>query len=955
MDIIENEIAIYEENKTHFEALSRFSKPLNHNFTDFVHLICKVKNVRKHGKLLHFCDTISNGKINKKRNVLFYKYHILNHNKESVNEIHNYKNDDDKNDVLNFCIIENKFNEESLSTEKNVQLVISKDFYIDEEKFNLFGTYLLKKVNSENKDNSEITLGKEFLEYSVHLSKNFYANLKKCEDEETCTNNDIFIKDNPMDDIENPPLLLMNEYIKYEIVRKIIKTDTLVYIIGLPVLTNTNEKSILVFSSYLLKVNDEFFNVNELFKLFEGGFFSMLMLCRSLRVKKSYIQELYNSNEDKKRKCIRNIVYKNKNYKSICNQKMNNFEIFIIKIIDIIPKLFEIRPSEFNYTTEMNCYKRMHKIILCDLNMNNSNEHLLVDARRSGNTVEQKKRKKKKKRKKDIISYMNNKKVPQIQWMINHIKVLLESIDKGNSKMSVFKGEDIILHISILVNKYIESNDTFFENYLEYIELLMEKNEKLVSSENVKKIKNNIEILREKNVNLFENSKWNDIQFYNINEFYMNHSTESDIDMGKNCKTLIEEGTNMIYDCASDGTCEDKQILSKQKERKDFTDFLPKLVGGKTIDRTTLTYDYCILDVGGGKGDLGIHISLAFKNVLVIILDINVNSLFSCFIKIFANKIKNVLIMHESILNFDFNKYKINLIVGLHCCGGLTDYTLRKCMEEKIPFLICSCCYTKYRELRKYIFDFNNDIILNEIKNYIYNKNYYPFINYNISNYTEETGETAMRDQNVEDKILEDSDINTDHFNIHNNSKKGISCANCINRTVDISNINTYAEMKSGDTKVNGNDFTWCSSKCLEMNQELVNTGSDGFGEKREDQNDEICESVKNDDDEGDENGKYDEFSMYKKKYDKYGKKIMRRTIPNIYSFVNLLSKLCESENTTISFKCMHFYNNLRFQILQKLSSASKGFGEKGNINLSLHSFPISFSPKNIVLRGTFS
>ncbi|GAB66762.1 hypothetical protein PCYB_101120 [Plasmodium cynomolgi strain B] len=869
MGVTEQEINIYDEKKAHFEALSGFSKSIKQDFKDFVHLICKVKNVRKHGKLLLFCDTISNGKINSKENVLFYRYHVLKYGDVEGDPVRGDESSrctGDNNGSAHFCVVENKFNEEALSEDKNIQLVISKDFYVDENKFDSFRKSLLKEIHTGQKDDKDVRLGSDLFEHSVRLCKEFYANVKKNEDVQTSTEEGIPIKDNATDNMENDPLLLLNEYVKYEILRKVIKTDTLLYIIGLPALTNTNEKSLLVFSAYLLKVNYEFFNINELLKLFEGGFFSMLTVCRSLQMKESDIRQIYNSKEDTKRRFIRNIIYKNKNYESISNQKMNNFEIFILKIIDIIPKLFEIQPSEFNYNMEMNDDKRLHRILLCDLNLNQINDHM-----------------------------------PQIQWMINHIQILLEEIEKGNSKIKMFSGEDIFFYMSTLVNKYIESNDTFFQNYLEFIELFMEKNDQLVSAENTEKVRRSIQLLREKNVNLFENSKWSDAQFYDIKEFYVEKCTKASGDLNKNCKRLDEENTPMNYHRVDGVTFEEKQNIEHEMGRNGNIDCDPKLTDN-TVYENNLTYDYCILDVGGGKGDLGIHISLAFKNILVIILDINVNSLFSCFIKIFANKIKNVLIMHESILNFDFKKYKINLIVGLHCCGGLTDYILKTCMEERIPFLTCSCCYTKYRELRKHIFDFNNDIILNQIKSYIYNREYYAQVGYSIGQYEEDTGEILKREH-------------TDATNAVENAAEG--------STEDPVHLNIQGSPRDGKT----------------------HTVGDGDGDVGD--MDDVVDVG--------ELGEYDDFSIYKKKYDKYGKKIMRRTIPNIYSFVNLLSKLCESENARISFKCMHFYNNLRFQILQKLFSATGSGGEREELNLSLHSFPMSFSPKNIVLKGVFS
>ncbi|SBS86047.1 conserved Plasmodium protein, unknown function [Plasmodium malariae] len=917
INIIENEINIYNEVEARFDILSSLPKNFNYNFKELVHLICKVKNVRKHGKLLFFCDTILKDNEKECKNIVFYKHQILNYNSKddtSKNE-DSYIYSGHNKYGSGFYFIKNTFNENARTRDSNIQLVISKDFYIDEEKFVLYQSYLLNNGHKEYKAENEEMLVKNSLFHSIHLCNQSYSILKELRENAQISTSR---QDNINDDKNNISLILINEYIKHEIISKVIKTDSWIYIIGLPARTNTNEKSILVFSSYLLKVNYEYFNISELLKLFENSYFSTLTVCRSLQVKEDYIHNIY-YDEERKKKYILNIVYKNKDYKSICNQKMNNFEIFIIKIIDIIPKVFTIHPSEFK--CNMNDIQSS-KNLLKYFNIDIFNDHLPNDNKKEEIIIEgqkKNKKKKKKKKKKDIMSYMNNKKVPQIHWMINHIKNLFKEIKKGNLNDPIFCHEDIILWSRHLVNKYIESNSIFFENYLEFLKLFIEKNDKLVNEKNIRKVENNIEVCTKKNVHIFENSSWSNIEFYNIRDLYLDNTTDTQIKENPNCKRSDEENINSNY--FTSDICrvnyDEREYNNLEKEQNNNTYVLDEI--NYNFRQNNLTYDYCVLDVGGGKGDLGIYISLVFKNVLVIILDINVNSLFSCFIKVYTNKIKNVVIMHESILYFDFKKYKIDLIVGLHCCGGLTDYTLKKCINEKIPFLICSCCYTKYSELRKYIFDFKNNIIMNEVNNYIYNKNYYSCMNYITGDHVEDMCAPKYKSYTTTDM---------------ENSYRGIT-------NFDTNNITDH-------TRNNYTDYPFSCSKERDHANLKGNSSTKGTYNCYHDNKLQYNPDINEDDN-------ISEFNNYKKKYDKYGKKIMRRTIPNIYSFVNLLSKLCESENPTISFKCMHFYNNLRFKILQILFNATINLEEKVSLNLSLHSFPISFSPKNIVLKGFFS
>ncbi|SCM23512.1 conserved Plasmodium protein, unknown function [Plasmodium chabaudi adami] len=895
INVIENEINVYNQKEIKFEDPEKFSNEENgncNNFPSFVHLICKVKNVRKHGKSLFFCDVILNdnwdsdndSNDSNNNNLAFYKYQCLySGGKDNEPNIHDTNS---RSNIDKYYLVKNIFNENVITKKSHIQLVINKDFYINEEKFILYENYLLNKYKKKYLyENDETKLINCSLHYSLNLSKHYFSNLE----------NDGNKMDENDDSEYKIPLILLNEYIKHDTAKKLIKTDSLLYIIGLPALTNTSEKSIIVFSSYLLKVNYEYFNISELLALFEKNNFSVLTVCRSLIVKDDYIYNMYKNDYMKKKQYILNIVYKNKNYESISNQKMNNFEIFIIKMIDVIPKLFEIQYSDFKYKINQIQDAEQKNTLCNDFNLNTINGTTLTEdgaiQNKASDNVNEGGEKKKKKKKKDIASYMNNKKIPQIHWMINHIKKMFKEIKKKNSKINCnFYYEDIILRIGDLVNKYIESDSTLFEKYIEFLKMVIEKNNNLVNEENVKKINDNYEMCLKKNPNIFEKLNWKNVDFYNIKDFYMDNDNikkEDNVEKvekvekweticeNENKDKIKNEGENTSYkNCEQNSKTYNENVgIDNINEMNSDT--------VTNVDTNNLSYDYCILDVGGGKGDLGIHISLAFKNVLVIILDINVSSLINCFIKTYVNKIKNVLIVHESILNFDFKKYKIDLIVGLHCCGGLTDYTLNKCINEKIPFLICSCCYTKFRDLRKYIFDFKNYGIMNVINNYIYNKGY------------------------------ENGQINHEEANKNDININGMKCQ--CNDLINYTNINNMDK--------NDKDESYKVENCIDSENDSENNSD--------------CNEKKN-------------------KYDIYSKKKIRRNIPTVYSFVNLLSKLCESENIHISHKCMHLYNNIRFCILQKIFDDNNKEGNKEKLTLSLHSFPVAFSPKNIVLKGYY-
>lgn len=241
LSLTEKKINIYDVDYVSFQKClgSNTSKRFDYNFDNLVHLICKVKNVRKHGKALFFCDTISQDLNKEKGNTYFYGNQFL-------------KSGD------NIYLIKNIFDENIGKVESNIQLVISKNFYINEDIFKLYEEYLLKneksKVYDKNNpyDNKKyFNISKENISYSINMYKKFHNYFN--ENEEQLLQDEEKKKQMCLDS-EHIPMILINEYMKYEILNKIIKPDSMIYVIGLPVLTNTNEKSLIVFSSYLLRV-----------------------------------------------------------------------------------------------------------------------------------------------------------------------------------------------------------------------------------------------------------------------------------------------------------------------------------------------------------------------------------------------------------------------------------------------------------------------------------------------------------------------------------------------------------------------------------------------------------------------------------------------------------------------------------------------------------------------------
>ncbi|PFH31644.1 methyltransferase domain-containing protein [Besnoitia besnoiti] len=105
------------------------------------------------------------------------------------------------------------------------------------------------------------------------------------------------------------------------------------------------------------------------------------------------------------------------------------------------------------------------------------------------------------------------------------------------------------------------------------------------------------------------------------------------------------------------------------------------------------------LDVGGGKGDLGIALATAFPEFRVTVLDINATSLEAA-----RQRARDSGILNIDFVCDDFSHYEISsdtrLIVGLHSCGGLADCILARAVALGASFLVCTCCFCKHPHLR---------------------------------------------------------------------------------------------------------------------------------------------------------------------------------------------------------------------------------------------------------------
>jgi hypothetical protein len=108
----------------------------------------------------------------------------------------------------------------------------------------------------------------------------------------------------------------------------------------------------------------------------------------------------------------------------------------------------------------------------------------------------------------------------------------------------------------------------------------------------------------------------------------------------------------------------------------------------------------CVLDVGGGRGDLAVQIALEFRGATVIAVDCNRSSIEAG--KVYArqcgveDRIEFVeMNFSQYVDEYSTLQHEIDCIVALHACGDLSDMALSLAHSIGCNFIICPCCYTK--------------------------------------------------------------------------------------------------------------------------------------------------------------------------------------------------------------------------------------------------------------------
>ena len=121
-----------------------------------------------------------------------------------------------------------------------------------------------------------------------------------------------------------------------------------------------------------------------------------------------------------------------------------------------------------------------------------------------------------------------------------------------------------------------------------------------------------------------------------------------------------------------------------------------------------------LLDIGGGRGDLANAVTAFFAqpeiqkhvSVHVTVVDINQPSLDDGKARAEASDLKSYMSFvycdlgekHE-VEKLLSEKRKVDLVFGLHCCGGLAEAAVELAVASRAAFCVCTCCFRSNQHL----------------------------------------------------------------------------------------------------------------------------------------------------------------------------------------------------------------------------------------------------------------
>lgn len=120
----------------------------------------------------------------------------------------------------------------------------------------------------------------------------------------------------------------------------------------------------------------------------------------------------------------------------------------------------------------------------------------------------------------------------------------------------------------------------------------------------------------------------------------------------------------------------------------------------KGVCNDTNSKQWNIVDVGGGRGDLALAVAAAVpEDCVVHVVDTNAESLAAGRARAEAEGLLPQMRFVCAPVECVANQLHCDLVIGLHACGGLSEYALRLAVAQRASFLVCTCCFNSHPNL----------------------------------------------------------------------------------------------------------------------------------------------------------------------------------------------------------------------------------------------------------------
>eukprot|EP00668_Euglena_longa_P014018 GGOE01017977.1.p1 GENE.GGOE01017977.1~~GGOE01017977.1.p1 ORF type:complete len:524 (+),score=97.42 GGOE01017977.1:72-1574(+) len=97
-----------------------------------------------------------------------------------------------------------------------------------------------------------------------------------------------------------------------------------------------------------------------------------------------------------------------------------------------------------------------------------------------------------------------------------------------------------------------------------------------------------------------------------------------------------------------------------------------------------------VVEFGAGGGHLGLVLAAIFPSATFVLLELDPKAHAIAVARVQRLGLSNVQPICTDAAAFT---EPFNLLVGLHCCGSLTDAALAHCLSRRAAFILCPCCY----------------------------------------------------------------------------------------------------------------------------------------------------------------------------------------------------------------------------------------------------------------------